>query len=112
MMGNFDGGRRLMDREHIKPKNVFSTLGRFFSYFGARKIALLFVLLFVVLNTWSQVLVPEIMGQAVDCYLLPIPSSVCTYTTRDAAAIDADTALTDAGKVDAKLPGLLTIVLN
>jgi ATP-binding cassette, subfamily B, multidrug efflux pump len=112
MMGNFDGGRRLMDRETSKPQNVLTTLGRFLSYFGPRKAALVFVLIFMVLATWSQVVVPEISGQAVDCYLGQTAASVCTYTTRDARAIDADTTLDTQGKFDAKVAGISVMVLN
>ncbi|MEP7284364.1 MAG: ABC transporter ATP-binding protein [Chloroflexota bacterium] len=110
MMGGFDGGRRLMDRETSKPKSVGSTLARFGHYFGRYWFALVLVLIFMVLGTWSQVTVPEVIGQAVDCYLFPSPSSVCTFTTRDGKAIEADTTLNASAKYDAKVAGLLTMV--
>src|SRR5690348_5943018 len=100
MMGNFDGGRRLMDRDSSKAKNVLSTLARFGSYFRPYWPAMVLVVVFMVGSTWTQVRIPEITGQAVDCFLFPQPTSVCSYTTRDAKAIDADTTLTDTQKRD------------
>src|SRR5260221_13938933 len=107
MMGAFDGGRRLMDRETTKPKNVFSTLARFGSYFRPYWFAMVLVLVFMVASTWTQVTIPEITGQVVDCFLFPQPTSVCSFTSRDAKAIDADIKLTDTQKRDEKIAGIL-----
>src|SRR4051812_12357191 len=111
MMG-FDGGRRLMDRETVKPKNVLVTLARFGRYFRPYWPAMILVVVFMVGSTWTQVRIPEITGEAVDCFLFPQPASVCAYTAGDAKAIDADTTLPDAQKRDEKVAGVLTMALN
>jgi len=99
MMGGLDGARRMMGGEVSKPKNVSATLARFWPYFRPRWFALVLVLLLMVVNTWTQVVSPEILGQAVDCYLFPRPGSVCWFTT---VAPDA--------AIEAKVSGLLGMV--
>ncbi len=86
MMGGLDGGRRLMDRETSKAQNVGATLARFWPYFRTRWVALLVVAALLIFSTWTQVITPEIVGQAVDCYLFPTQNSVCWYSTIDPAA--------------------------
>jgi len=69
MMGGLDGGRRLMEGENRKARSITSTLARFWSYFKQRSIALAVVGLLMIIVTWTQVLGPDLIGQAVDCYL-------------------------------------------
>lgn len=76
--------RRLMDREFIKPKNIGSTLRRFWTYFRPYwyALALVAVLLFVV--TWTHIVSPQIIGDAVDCYLVPAqPGQAAAATNCD-----------------------------
>lgn len=96
----FMGGRnQLLEREAVKPKSVGATLIRFWEYFRKYWYLLVTVLALVVLSTWFQVLIPELTGQAVNCYLVPAtqaalnpgsaPTGIagqalgagCTYTT-------------------------------
>ena len=86
MMGGLDGGRRLLEQGTSKPKNLSVTLGRFGQYFARYWYGLALALVFIVLSTWTQVTAPEILGQAVDCYLFPGPGSVCWFATVDPAA--------------------------
>jgi ATP-binding cassette subfamily B protein len=65
MLGN------ALQQESLKPKSVRATLGRFAVYFAPYWWVLLIVTLFLVANTYAQVLAPELTGQAVDCYLAP-----------------------------------------
>jgi ATP-binding cassette subfamily B protein len=67
----FGSPRRLLEQETLKPKRVSVTLGRFTGYFRPYWPILLFVTLLLALNAWVQVLTPELVGQAVDCYLTP-----------------------------------------
>jgi ABC-type multidrug transport system fused ATPase/permease subunit len=84
MMGGLDGPRRLMDREVLKPKNLGATLARFGSYFGKYWVGMALALLMVVGAIWTQVAAPELIGQAVDCYLAPQSGAAnCWYTTAD-----------------------------
>jgi ATP-binding cassette subfamily B multidrug efflux pump len=125
MFGGMDGARRMMERDVIKPKRVGATLRRFVGYFRTRNawIGLLLVAIFVVAATWAQVTAPEIIGQAVDCYLFPRPAvpgetSACWFTQDDAnaitARITADAAIPQAEKQaainTAKIEGLAALV--
>lgn len=118
MMGGLDGARRVMEREVSKPKNLGATLARFGRYFGRYWAILLLIAALIVGATWTQVVAPELIGQAIDCYLFPRPEVVCTYTQEDARAIEArfraDQSLSEAERAaairDAKLGGLLGLV--
>src|SRR5688572_17570443 len=98
---------RCFGRDTLKPKNPGSTLARFGTYFKQWWPVLLLVIVFMVINAWSQVGMTRIPGQAVDCYLFPLASSRCEYTARNAVVIDADPNLTAEAKRDEKLQGML-----
>ena len=65
------GSRRLLEQEALKPKSVSATLSRFVHYFRPYWLPLFFTAILLVLNAWAQVVSPELIGQAVDCYLTP-----------------------------------------
>ncbi|MBI4671141.1 MAG: ABC transporter ATP-binding protein [Chloroflexi bacterium] len=66
------GGRDAMLRaETSKAKSVGATLVRFWLYFDKFWYVLVAVLALVVVSTWFQVLVPDLLGQSVNCYLMP-----------------------------------------
>src|SRR5258706_11021304 len=71
MFGGSDGMRRMMGGEQLKPKNIGETLGRLGTYFKPYWFALVFVALLIITSTWTQVTNPDLIGQAVDCYLAP-----------------------------------------
>ena len=64
-------GQRMLQQETSKPKSVGATLGRFGRYFRPYWLVLLGVLVAMAINAYTQVLTPELLGQAVDCYLTP-----------------------------------------
>lgn len=99
MMG-LDGGRRLLEQGSLKPANLGATLRNFASYFARYWYGFVLSIAFIVLSTWVQVTAPEIIGQAVDCYLFPQPTSVCWFADVDPAA-----------PVEQKLAGLGTMAL-
>ena len=68
------GGRMqgLLDSETLKPRNVSETLARLGSYFGRFWYMLILAALFVVIATWTQVTTPDMIGQATDCFLVPL----------------------------------------
>lgn len=74
MFGDPSRLREIMSREQLKPKNLGETLARFGRYFGRYWPALLVVLGLIVAATWMQVTTPDLIGQAVDCYLTPLAS--------------------------------------
>lgn len=92
-----DGGRRIFDRETLKPKNTWSTLARFAAYFRRYPLALLAVVVFVLGAGWASVAAPDLTGQAVDCFIAPsaFRPDACWftevkpewYTSGDAAVI-------------------------
>jgi ATP-binding cassette, subfamily B, multidrug efflux pump len=105
MMG-IDGGRRIFDQETVKPQDLSATLRRFGQYFSRHWYILIIVAFFVLGSAWTQVTAPELIGQAVDCYLFPQPFNpdACWY---DAAALDAE-----AGERLAGLGGLALMLVG
>ncbi|MFO7634932.1 MAG: ABC transporter ATP-binding protein, partial [Caldilinea sp.] len=65
------GPRGMLEQEVSKPRSVGRTLGRLIVYFKPFWIAMVVVLMLMVVNAWVQVITPELLGQAVDCYLTP-----------------------------------------
>jgi ATP-binding cassette subfamily B protein len=61
----------MLGQEVSKPKSVGATLARFWTYFKRYRLGLLLVAVLVVAGTWMQVQTPDLIGQAVDCYLMP-----------------------------------------
>lgn len=126
MMGGLDGGRRLMERDVVKPKDVSATLSRFWVYFRKHWFALLVVAVLMVVVTWTQVEVPKLVGQSVDCYLFqenPFASMASQFGGQAAAespvaparncwydATDFSTITDATAQRDAKIAGLLGLV--
>src|SRR5262245_44405422 len=69
MFGGQDGLRRIMSQDTLKPKRLGETLARFGHYFKPYWAILGLSVLLVIGATWAQVTGPELIGQAVDCYL-------------------------------------------
>jgi len=85
----FMGPPHLLRQETSKPQRVSVTLGRLGAYFRPFWPALVGVALFVIVSTYAQVLSPALIGEAVDCYLVPAPAR-CWYTVANPAAAPAD----------------------
>ena len=66
---------RLFGAETSKPTKVSVTLRRFVSYFKPYWFQYILVLLMMIVSTYTQVTAPELLGQAVDCYLTPATTS-------------------------------------
>ena len=64
-------GDRMLRQETLKPKSVGATLSRFSSYFRPYWWALVLVVVLMAVNAYSQVIGPQLIGQAVDCFLAP-----------------------------------------
>ncbi len=99
MMGGLDGQRRFLEREAAKPTNTGATLARFWRYLRRYWFGAILAIAFILLSTWTQVLAPDIIGQAVDCYLFPNPET-CWYATVDLSTTN-----------EQKLAGLGSLVL-
>ena len=72
----FGGGQaRLLDQDARKPRSLANTLGRLGQYFARFWPMVLLAIMFVVVATWAQVTTPELIGQATDCFLVPLGAS-------------------------------------
>jgi len=120
------GPRAIMEREVSKPKNASETLRRFASYFRPFWPAMLLAVALVVVSTWTQVTAPDLLGQAVDCYLNPAQasgfgnfpgapaqaqgaSSTCWYDPSATAAMRNEAKLAGLGGIVLKLVGLFLL---
>src|SRR3990170_5325027 len=65
----------MLNQETLKPRKLGETLARLGSYFGRFWYMLALALVFVLISTWSQVTTPELIGQATDCFLVPLGQS-------------------------------------
>ncbi|MBK9053719.1 MAG: ABC transporter ATP-binding protein [Chloroflexi bacterium] len=126
MLGRQD---MLFGVEERKARSVSGTLRRLWTYFNQYKLALLLVAAFVVTGTYMQVVIPDLTGQVVDCYLGPFAAgsaagemngttgiaaavgesstafSNCWYTTPDVQAT-SDDVIRDMGKLVLLVVGL------
>jgi ATP-binding cassette subfamily B multidrug efflux pump len=75
MMGGPGRFGDILGQETIKPRKLSETLLRLGGYFGRFGIAAVLAIFFVVISTWSQVTIPELIGQATDCFLVPLGAS-------------------------------------
>jgi len=64
--------RGALESDTLKPRNLGETLSRLGSYFGRFWYMLALALVFVVISTWTQVTTPDLIGQATDCFLVPM----------------------------------------
>jgi ATP-binding cassette subfamily B protein len=62
----------LLRQDANKARNVSETLRRFGGYFGKFWYMLVVVILLAIVSTWTQVTPPELIGQATDCFLVPV----------------------------------------
>lgn len=121
-MMHMDRDRRIFGQEASKPKNTWVTLKRFGRYFRPYWFALVIMAVLIVAGTYVQVLSPDLIGQAVDCYLTPAGSQAFAGMEEMSAALGMDTAATsncwyteplvDAGpdEIVAGLGGLIVLV--
>jgi len=74
----FHDPRRMFEAETSKPQNVGQTLQRFTGYFKPYWRRYLGVLVMMIASTWAAVTAPQLLGQAVDCYLIP-PAAAASF---------------------------------
>ncbi|NNJ11334.1 ABC transporter ATP-binding protein [Chloroflexales bacterium ZM16-3] len=104
MMMGHGGPGRMLNTETQKPKNTLATLARFWHYFRPFWYAVALTVTLIIVATVMQVAAPVLIGQAVDCYLLP-RDSACWYSTLQPGA---DTAALMGGL--GGLVGLLIVL--
>ncbi len=69
-----DFQRRALDQETRKAKNVLATIRRFSTYFRPYWLNLVGVVVFTLVVVYCNILYPELIGQAADCYLISTPT--------------------------------------
>jgi len=67
----FDRNAQLLGKEVSKARRTGPTLRRFWQYLSRYRFTLVLAAVLVVAGTYMQVLIPDLTGQAVDCYLAP-----------------------------------------
>jgi ATP-binding cassette subfamily B multidrug efflux pump len=72
MMGGPGRFGNMLNQETLKPHRLSDTLLRLVGYFGRFGLAAFLAILFVTISTWTQVTTPELIGQATDCFLVPL----------------------------------------
>ena len=78
MMGGPGGPGRMLSQDIQKPKDVATTLRRFWTYFRPWWYAVALTVVMIVVSTLMQVATAPLTGQVVDCYLLP-RADTCWY---------------------------------
>src|SRR3990172_9995911 len=74
----FHDPRRMFESETSKPQNVSQTLRSFTGYFKPYWRRYFGVLVMMIASTWAAVTAPQLLGQAVDCYLIP-PAAAAAF---------------------------------
>src|SRR4051812_24037348 len=91
-MMRMGGPGMMLEQETSKPKSVGSTLARFWRYFRKYRLVLLGVAALVIVSTYIQVLIPDLLGQAIDCFITPATvKNVSTVAGTAAGAQAANT---------------------
>ncbi len=96
MFGGHGGPRHILAQETSKPTNVGATLGRLARQFSPFWPMLLIVLVVLIAGTYVQVLTPSLVGQSVDCYLMPATTDRLAAQMSGGAPSGAATTVTAA----------------
>lgn len=114
------GPRGLLEQETSKPKSLGATLRRLAGYFRPYWIVLVVILALMIANVWVQVITPELIGQATDCYLTPGVANRFDVTVMDSEGSVGSAAAANCWYADVSpdatdnelLRGLLEITLT
>jgi ATP-binding cassette, subfamily B, multidrug efflux pump len=108
----FGGGPRgMLAQETSKPADTGKTLARLSRYFGPYWPMLLLVALLIIANTYTQVITPDLTGQAFDCFVTPAVAQAFTIPGQTAAVSNCWYAAIPAGSSQADyLAGLGRLV--
>jgi ATP-binding cassette subfamily B protein len=74
-----------------KPAAAGKTLGRLVRYFGRYTAVIVAVVTLIIVSTYVQVEIPDLLGQAVDCYLTP--ATVASFIPANSGIVPADAAM-------------------
>jgi ATP-binding cassette subfamily B multidrug efflux pump len=96
MMGGPGRFGNLMNQETLKPRSLANTLRQLGGYFARFWPALVIAAIFVVIATWTQVTTPQLIGEATDCFLVPVGGETLSNTPAAAFASAQVTSSTGA----------------
>lgn len=85
-----DRNAQFLGAETSKARSVSGTLRRLWDYFRRYSLVLLLVTVLVFGSTYMQVLIPDLTGQAVDCYLGPYTAAATAGGGFDLSALPGD----------------------
>jgi ATP-binding cassette subfamily B protein len=88
----------MLEQETSKPRSTGTTVRRLAGYFKPYWLILIGVLLLMIFNAWTQVLTPELTGQAVDCYLTPAITANAVGAADAAAPGSVSPTAVDSGE--------------
>ena len=63
------GPRHVLETEERKAQDTWTTLKRFAGFLRKYWFGLVLVMVFILVSSWANIVYPELIGQAVDCYL-------------------------------------------
>src|SRR6202142_2161264 len=114
MMGGPGRFGNMLNQETLKPRRLSETLLRLGGYFGRFGLAGLLAILFVAIATWTQVTSPELIGQATDCFLVPLGANSGFGSASAAISTEAQASAASCWLVSepAKLSGTQWIIAS
>lgn len=99
-----DRSAQVLGMEQSRARSVSGTLRRLWAYFRRYTLSLLIVAALIVGGTYMQILIPDLIGQAADCYLGPYAAGASI--TGDSGTIPGDLqALPDGDLAGSDLAG-------
>ncbi len=108
----FGDPRRMFGNETSKPRSVGPTLRRLAAYFRPYWLLLVGAVVLMLLNAWVQVYTPQLVGQAVDCYLAPALPTATDTTTNAGSAKCWYSALSANPTSTERINGLTSLTLR
>ena len=87
MMGGGPRGHGMLEQEARHAKNTSETLSRLLGYFAPYRLILTGVAVLIILSTVVGVASPFLIGQAVDCFIVPTSASRCALTQHPAPSV-------------------------
>jgi ATP-binding cassette subfamily B protein len=92
-----DHSARALGQDVGKARSVSSTLKRLWTYFRHYSWLLLLVAVLIISSTYMQILIPDLTGQAVDCYLGPYAAATAGGFSFDGTGPVGAEAIENAG---------------
>ncbi len=87
MFGGGPRGHGFLDQEARKARRRQATLARLLRYFAPYRVILFGVAVMIILGTLVQVATPFLIGQAIDCFIAPMPASRCALASHPAPSL-------------------------